>query len=88
MAVLVASAVLVVPGIKRKSGYPGAILMTQSAAIGALIMLATTEYYSSMNMAKPMISKLMMYYPGKNKQEIVSAINASFWAGTWFISAQ
>ncbi|PSR04368.1 MAG: hypothetical protein BRD49_05785, partial [Bacteroidetes bacterium SW_10_40_5] len=45
MTVLVASAVLVVPAIKRKSGYPGAILMTQSAAIVALIMLATTEYY-------------------------------------------
>ncbi|HKK74887.1 MAG TPA: hypothetical protein VJ953_07445 [Saprospiraceae bacterium] len=39
-----------------------------------------------MNAAAPMTSELMMYYVGKRNQEIMSALNASIWSGSWFIS--
>lgn len=39
-----------------------------------------------MNAAAPMTSELMMYYVGKRNQEIISALNASIWSGSWFIS--
>lgn len=106
MAILVVLAVLVVPMIKKRFGYNSAILLTQSSAVLALIVLATTQYYSYldvalyiailcfiirqplMNMANPITSELTMYYVGKNNQELVSAINASIWAGSRFFSSQ
>ena len=39
-----------------------------------------------MNAAAPMTSELMMYFVGKRNQEIMSALNASIWSGSWFIS--
>ncbi len=39
-----------------------------------------------MNAAAPMTSELIMYYVGKRNQEIMSALQASIWAGSWFIS--
>lgn len=39
-----------------------------------------------MNAAGPMTSELVMYYVGKRNQEIISALNASIWSGSWFIS--
>ena len=39
-----------------------------------------------MNAAAPMTSELVMYYVGKRNQEIMSALNASIWSGSWFIS--
>jgi len=39
-----------------------------------------------MSAAAPMTSELVMYYVGKRNQEIVSALNASIWSGSWFIS--
>ena len=39
-----------------------------------------------MSAATPMTSELMMYYVGKRNQEIIAALNASIWAGSWFIS--
>lgn len=39
-----------------------------------------------MNAAAPMTSELMMYYVGKRNQEIMSALNASIWSGSFFIS--
>ena len=39
-----------------------------------------------MNAAGPMTSELTMYYVGKRNQEIISALNASIWSGSWFIS--
>ena len=39
-----------------------------------------------MNAAGPMASELTMYYVGKRNQEIISALNASIWSGSWFIS--
>ncbi|TVR81946.1 MAG: MFS transporter [Chitinophagaceae bacterium] len=41
-----------------------------------------------MNVAGPMTSELTMYYVGERNREIVSAINASIWSGSWFISSQ
>lgn len=41
-----------------------------------------------MNVAGPMTSELTMYFVGKKNQEMVSALNASIWSGSWFISMQ
>jgi predicted MFS family arabinose efflux permease len=40
-----------------------------------------------MNLAGPMTSELTMNYVGKRNQEIVSALSASIWSGSWFISS-
>jgi len=39
-----------------------------------------------MNIASPVVSELSMYYVGPRNQEIMSALNASIWSGSWFIS--
>ena len=39
-----------------------------------------------MNAAGPMTSEFTMYYVGERNQEIISALNASIWSGSWFIS--
>lgn len=39
-----------------------------------------------MNAVMPMTSELSMYYVGKKNQEIISALNASIWSGSWFVS--
>ena len=39
-----------------------------------------------MNMAGPMTSELTMNYVGTGNQELVSALTASIWSGSWFIS--
>lgn len=39
-----------------------------------------------MNAAGPMTSELVMYYVGPRNQEIIAALNASIWSGSWFIS--
>ncbi len=39
-----------------------------------------------MSAATPMTNELTMYYVGRNNQEIMSALNASIWSGSWFIS--
>ena len=41
-----------------------------------------------MNMAAPMTSELTMNYVGKKNQEMLSAIIAAFWSGSWFFSSQ
>jgi hypothetical protein len=40
-----------------------------------------------MNMAAPATSELVMNYVGEKNQEIISALTASIWSGSWFISA-
>ncbi len=40
-----------------------------------------------MNLAGPMTSDLTMKYVGKKNQEIVSALIAAIWNGSWFVSA-
>lgn len=39
-----------------------------------------------MNAAGPMTSELVMYYVGPRNQEIIAALNASIWSGSWFVS--
>ncbi len=39
-----------------------------------------------MNVAGPMTSELTMDYVGKKNQELISALNASIWSGSWFFS--
>ena len=41
-----------------------------------------------MNMAAPMTSELTMNYVGAKNQEILSAIMAAIWSGSWFFSSQ
>jgi MFS family permease len=41
-----------------------------------------------MNVAGPMTSELTMYYVGDRNREMVSALNAAIWSGSWFISSQ
>ena len=41
-----------------------------------------------MNMAAPMTSELTMNYVGKENQEILSAITAAIWRGSWYFSSQ
>jgi hypothetical protein len=40
-----------------------------------------------MNMAAPATSELVMNYVGQKNQEIISALTASIWSGSWFLSA-
>ena len=39
-----------------------------------------------MSAAAPMTSEMIMYYVGKKNQEIIAALNASIWSGSWFVS--
>ena len=41
-----------------------------------------------MNMAAPLTSELTMIYVGENNQEMLSAIVAAIWSGSWFFSSQ
>jgi hypothetical protein len=38
-------------------------------------------------MAAPAASELVMNYVGPKNQEIISALTASIWSGSWFFSA-
>ncbi len=41
-----------------------------------------------MNMAAPMTSELTMNYVGEKNQEMLSAVMAAIWSGSWFFSSQ
>lgn len=41
-----------------------------------------------MNMAAPMTSELTMKYVGEKNQEMLSAVMAAIWSGSWFFSSQ
>ena len=41
-----------------------------------------------MNVAGPMTSELTLYFVGKKNQELISALNASIWSGSWFFSSR
>lgn len=103
---LVAVGMVMIPNIRRRYGYEIAITFIQTLSILALVLMATTEWYTEMafavyiavtfyiirqplmNMAGPMTSELSMYYVGDKNHELVSALNASIWSGSWFISGQ
>ena len=41
-----------------------------------------------MNVAGPMTTELTMYYVGERNRELVSALNASIWSGSWYFSSK
>ena len=41
-----------------------------------------------MNMAAPLTSEMTMRYVGNKNQEMLSAIMAAIWSGSWFFSSQ
>ena len=41
-----------------------------------------------MNMAAPMTSELTMNYVGEKNQEMLSAVMAAIWSGSWYFSSQ
>lgn len=41
-----------------------------------------------MNVAGPATSELSMYFVGKKNQELISALTASIWSGSWFFSSK
>lgn len=57
---------------------------------GAIIVavVAFTIRQPLMNIAAPMTSELTMKYVGEKNREIISALNAAIWSGSWFASAQ
>jgi MFS family permease len=105
-SILVAISSLFVPKIKNRFGYRKGITLSQTIAVVALIVLATTEFFKDywfafplallcyllraplMNMAAPMTSQLTMNYVGKDNQEMLSAIMAAIWSGSWYFSSQ
>lgn len=52
-------------------------------AIGAFVVRQPL-----MNLAGPMTSELTMYYVGPRNRELISALNASIWSGSWWISSR
>jgi hypothetical protein len=40
-----------------------------------------------MNMAGPMTSDIVMKYVGEKNREMMSALTAAVWSGSWFISS-
>ena len=53
----------------------------------ALAILFNIIRQPLMNIAAPMTSEITMLYVGKRNQEMMSAITAAIWSGSWFISA-
>ncbi len=54
-----------------------------AATIGLIFYVVRQPLMSA---ATPMTNELTMYYVGKRNQEIMSAMNASIWSGSWFFS--
>ncbi len=68
------------------------IILALTEIIGAwyAIYLAIAMYLIRqplMNMAGPMTSDLVMKYVGEKNQEMMSALTAAVWSGSWFISS-
>jgi hypothetical protein len=61
------------------SGWHGAVIV----AVVAFIVRQPL-----MNIAAPMTSELTMKYVGEKNREIISALTAALWSGSWFASAQ
>lgn len=59
-----------------------------SAAGLTIAVLAFVFRQPLMNVAGPMTSELTMEYVGKKNREIISALNAAIWSGSWFASAK
>lgn len=61
-------------------------LMTLEFAI-YIAMFAYVIRQPLMNMAGPMTSDIVMKYVGEKNREMVSALTAAIWSGSWFISS-
>lgn len=61
-------------------------LMTFEYAI-YIAMFAYVIRQPMMNMAGPMTSDIVMKYVGEKNREMVSALTAAIWSGSWFISS-
>lgn len=61
------------------SGWHGAVIV----AVVAFIVRQPL-----MNIAAPMTSELTMKYVGEKNREVISALTAALWSGSWFASAQ
>lgn len=53
----------------------------------AIAIIAFLLRQPLMNVAGPATSELSLYYVGERNQEMIGAINASIWSGSWFISS-
>jgi MFS family permease len=104
-AVGVTIATTLVPFVKKRYGYKVAITLSQAISVSALLLLASTQFFSMyawalyaaiifflirqplMNMAMPMTQDLTMIYVGERNREMLSAIVAAIWNGSWFFSS-
>jgi len=59
-----------------------------SATAYTVAVLAFVFRQPLMNVAGPMTSELTMEYVGRKNREIISALNAAIWSGSWFGSAK
>lgn len=62
------------------------IIHTWFAVYIAMAMFLIRQPF--MNMAAPMTSDLVMKYVGEKNREIMSALTASVWSGSWYISSK
>jgi len=53
-----------------------------------IAIAAFTVRQPLMNVAAPATSELSLYYVGEKNQELISALNASIWSGSWFFSSR
>jgi MFS family permease len=104
--IIVFFSIIAVPKIKQRFGYKYTIPVTQSVAIAALFLLATTEWFSHqsfavmiaifcymlrqplMNIAGPMTSDVILQFVGEKNREVMSALTAAIWSGSWFVSSK
>ena len=75
---LIAIFALIVMAVTEIIPYPFAVY---------LAMVAYIIRQPLMNMAGPMTSDIVMKYVGKKNREMMSALTAAIWSGSWFISS-
>ena len=63
----------------RYRGWHGAVVIA---------IIAYIVRQPLMNIAAPLTSELTMKYVGEKNREIISALTAAIWSGSWFASAQ
>jgi len=54
---------------------------------GAVAIVAFLLRQPLMHISSPASSELIMYYVGERNQEMIGALNASIWSGSWFFSS-
>lgn len=61
--------------------------MTEYYWAGSLAVVAFLIRQPLMQVASPAISEMTLYYVGEKNQEMIGALNASIWSGSWFFSS-